>query len=107
MATRNVNEQTFPSEVLLSKEPVAVDFYADWCGPCQALGPILEKMSVGYQGKVKIAKVDIDASPQLAARYGIRGVPTMLFFKDGKLVDQVVGLLLPAQLAVKLDALAA
>lgn len=105
MATKNVNELTFPSEVLLSKEPVAVDFYATWCGPCQALGPILEKMSVGYEGKVKIAKVDIDAAPGLAARYGIRGVPTMLFFKNGKMVDQVVGLLPPARLAVKLDAL--
>lgn len=105
MATRNVNEQTFPSEVLLSKEPVAVDFHATWCGPCQALGPILEKMSVGYEGRVKIAKVDIDAAPGLAARYGIRGVPTMLFFKDGKMVDQVVGLLPPAQLAGRMDAL--
>lgn len=107
MATRNVNEQTFPSEVLLSKEPVAVDFHAQWCGPCQALGPILEKMSVGYEGRVKIAKVDVDAAPGLAARYGVRGVPTMLFFKDGRMVDQVVGLLPPAQLAGRLDALAA
>jgi thioredoxin 1 len=107
MATRQVDETTFPSEVLLSKEPVAVDFYADWCGPCKALAPVLEKFSEGYAGRVKIAKVNVDHSPALAARFQIRGVPTMMFFRDGKVVDQVVGLLPPAQLAQRFDSLAA
>lgn len=107
MATKQVDETTFPSEVLLSKEPVAVDFYADWCGPCKALAPVLEKLSDGYAGRVKVAKVNVDHSPGLAARFQIRGVPTMMFFRDGKVVDQVVGLLPPAQLTQKFDALAA
>jgi len=107
MATKQVDESTFPSEVLLSDTPVAVDFFAEWCGPCQALGPVLEKFSVGYEGRVKIAKVDVDHNPGLAQRFQIRGVPTMIFFKGGKVVDQVVGMLPPAQLAAKLDSLAA
>ncbi|MCB9496680.1 MAG: thioredoxin [Fibrobacteria bacterium] len=107
MATTHVDQSSFPTEVLLSKQPVAVDFFAEWCGPCKALAPVLEKFSDGYAGRVKIAKVDVDHNPELASRYGIRGVPTMMFFRDGKVVDQVVGLLPPAQLAQKLDSLAA
>ena len=107
MATKHVDETSFPSEVLLSKEPVAVDFYAQWCGPCKALSPVLDKFAEGYAGRVKVAKVDIDSSPELAARFRIRGVPTMLFFRDGKVVDQVVGLLPPAQLAQRFESLAA
>lgn len=107
MSTVQVNSATFPSEVLLSKGAVAVDFYADWCGPCKMLAPVLEKFSDVYAGKVKIAKVDVDNNPELASRFQIRGVPTMIFFKDGKVVDQVVGMLPPAGLAQKFDALAA
>lgn len=107
MATKHVDEASFPREVLLSKEPVAVDFYAQWCGPCKALSPVLEKFSEGYAGRVKVAKVDVDSSPELAARFRIRGVPTMLFFRDGKVVDQVVGLLPPNQLAERFESLAA
>ncbi len=107
MATMHVDESSFPSEVLLSDTPVAVDFFAEWCGPCKALAPVLEKFSEGYAGRVKIAKVDVDHNPGLAQRFQIRGVPTMIFFKGGKVVDQVVGMLPPAQLAAKLDSLAA
>jgi thioredoxin 1 len=107
MATMHVDESSFPSEVLLSDTPVAVDFFAEWCGPCKALSPVLEKFSEGYAGRVKIAKVDVDHNPGLAQRFQIRGVPTMIFFKGGKVVDQVVGMLPPAQLAAKLDSLAA
>jgi len=106
MSTIHVDETSFPSEVLLSKEPVAVDFYAEWCGPCKMLAPVLEKFSQTYEGKVKVAKVDVDSNPELAGRFRIRGVPTMIFFKDGKVVDQVVGLLPPAGLAAKFDSLA-
>jgi thioredoxin 1 len=107
MSTIQVDDATFPTEVLLSKEPVAVDFYAEWCGPCKMLSPVLEKFSGVYAGRVKVAKVDVDANPELAGRFQIRGVPTMIFFKDGKMVDQVVGMLPPAGLAQKFDALAA
>jgi thioredoxin 1 len=107
MATMHLDESSFPSEVLLSDTPVAVDFFAEWCGPCKALAPVLEKFSEGYAGRVKIAKVDVDHNPGLAQRFQIRGVPTMIFFKGGKVVDQVVGMLPPAQLASKLDSLAA
>jgi thioredoxin 1 len=101
-----VTEAQFPREVLLSDEPVAVDFFAEWCGPCKALAPMLEKLSDQYAGRVKVVKVDIDQEPGLATRFGIRGVPTMIFFRNGKAVDQVVGLLPPASLAAKFEGLA-
>jgi len=101
-----ISESRFPQEVLLSNEPVAVDFFAEWCGPCKALAPMLEKLSDQYVGRVKVVKVDIDQEPGLATRFGIRGVPTMIFFRDGKAVDQVVGLLPPAGLAAKFEGLA-
>ncbi len=107
MSTVQVSNTTFPSEVLLSKEPVAVDFHAEWCGPCKMLAPVLEKFSEVYAGKVKVAKVDVDSNPELAGRFQIRGVPTMIFFKEGKMVDQVVGMLPPAELAKKFEALTA
>ena len=96
-----------PQEVLLSDTPVAVDFHAQWCGPCKALSPMLDKLSESFDGKVKIVKVDIDQEPELAGRFRIRGVPTMLFFKNGKVVDQVVGLLPPQELVGRFQNLAA
>jgi len=102
-----VSESRFPQEVLLSDEPVAVDFFAEWCGPCKSLAPMLEKLSDQYAGKVKVVKVDIDQEPGLAARFGVRGVPTMIFFREGKVVDQVVGLLPPSNLAAKFEGLVA
>jgi len=97
----------FPQEVLLSDTPVAVDFHATWCGPCKALSPMLDKLSESFSGKIKIVKVDVDQEPELAGRFRIRGVPTMLFFKDGKVVDQVVGLLPPQELIGRFTQLAA
>lgn len=107
MPTIHTTTSAFPQEVLLSDLPVAVDFHAQWCGPCKMLSPVLDKMSETWSGKVKVVKVDVDHEPELAGRFGIRGVPTMIFFKDGKVVDQVVGLLPPAQLAEKFQRLAA
>lgn len=102
-----VDTARFPQEVLLSDTPVAVDFHAQWCGPCKMLSPLLDKLSESFEGKVKIVKVDVDQEPELAGRFRIRGVPTMLFFKDGKVVDQVVGLLPPQELTGRFQKLAA
>jgi thioredoxin 1 len=86
-----VSEATFESEVLKSDVPVLVDFWAVWCGPCRQISPIIEDLAGAYNGKVKVAKVDIDANPGLAMKYSIRSIPTILFFSGGQVVDQLVG----------------
>ena len=91
MATM-INTQSFDAEVLQSAIPVVVDFWAPWCGPCKALNPILEKVEAQVGDKVKIVKVNIDESPEVASKYSIMSIPTMLFFKDGSVMDQLVGL---------------
>jgi thioredoxin 1 len=91
MASVKVTDQSFEADVLKSSEPVVVDFWAEWCGPCRMIGPALEEISNEMQGKVKIAKVNIDENPQIAAQYGIRSIPTMFVFKNGEKVDQKVG----------------
>lgn len=95
MASANVlsfNEQNFDSEVLKSDKPVLVDFTATWCGPCKQLSPIVDKIATDYSGKVKVGKLDIDESPKLAAKYGIRSVPTVLVFQGGQKTAQQLGL---------------
>ena len=91
MATTKVTDQSFSTEVLESKETVVVDFWAEWCGPCRMIGPALEEISNEMQGKVKIAKVNIDENPEIASQLGIRSIPTLFIFKDGKKIDQMVG----------------
>ncbi|NCN26921.1 thioredoxin [bacterium] len=86
-----VTEENFENSVLKSDVPVLVDFWAAWCGPCKALAPKLEELSTSYDGKVKIVKLDVDANQNLAAQFGIRGIPAMILFKSGKMVDQIVG----------------
>lgn len=86
------NEQNFETEVLSSDIPVLVDFTATWCGPCKALAPIVEKLADEFEGKVKVGKLDIDESPGVTAKYGVRGVPTVIVFKGGKKSGQHVGL---------------
>ncbi len=88
---QEINDQSFETEVINSNEPVLVDFWASWCGPCIALGPTIDEVARENQGKVKVCKVNVDDSPNVAARYGIRSIPTLVLFKQGQVVDQLVG----------------
>ncbi len=87
----NSTDANFEQDVLKSSTPVLVDFWAEWCGPCKALAPKLEQIATEYQAKIKVIKVDIDNNQESPATYGVRGVPTLLLFKDGQVVDQLVG----------------
>ncbi len=100
-----VTNDTFDSVVLQSKSLVMVDFWATWCGPCKIIAPVVEELAREYAGKVSFAKVNTDENPDLASRYNIRGIPTLMFFKEGKVMDQVVGAVPKAQLKSKLDSL--
>jgi thioredoxin 1 len=86
-----VSDATFDKEVLQSDQPVLVDFWAAWCGPCKALGPIVDEVAAQYSGKLKVVKMDVDRNQSTPGRYGIRGIPALLFFKGGKVADQIVG----------------
>ena len=86
-----VSDATFDQEVLQSEQPVLVDFWATWCGPCKAIGPIVEGVAATYAGKLKVIKVNVDENGATPSRYGIRGIPALLFFKGGKVTDQIVG----------------
>ena len=89
--TKAVSDMTFEAEVLNATGPVLVDFWAEWCGPCKAIGPALEELASEYAGKLTIAKVDIDRNPKTPTAYNVRGIPTMVMFKDGKPVSTKVG----------------
>ena len=91
MATVKVDINNFQSEVLESVEPVIVDFWAEWCGPCKLIAPSLEELAVEFQGKVKVAKLNIDENPELAAQFGVRSIPTLAMFKAGEVADIKVG----------------
>ena len=91
MATVIVTDSTFEAEVISSDLPVLVDFWAEWCAPCKMIAPMVEELSDEYEGKFKFTKLNVDDSPNTAAKYGIRGIPTLLIFHDGSPVDQVVG----------------
>jgi thioredoxin 1 len=91
MPTIAVSDASFATDVLGASTPVVVDFWAEWCGPCKQIGPALEAISEELGGRVTIAKVNIDDNPQAPSKYGVRGIPTLLIFKDGELVDRKVG----------------
>jgi thioredoxin 1 len=86
-----VSDATFDQEVLKSEQPVLVDFWAVWCGPCKAIAPVVDDIATTYAGKLKVAKVNVDQNSATPSRYGIRGIPALLFFKGGKVADQIVG----------------
>jgi thioredoxin 1 len=100
----HVTDATFDAEVLQSDKPVLVDFWAEWCGPCRMIAPVVEEMAGEYEGKAKIAKLDVDANPQVSMMFGIRSIPTLLIFKNGKIVDQIVGAVPKPTLKKQLDA---
>jgi thioredoxin 1 len=101
---QTVTDATFETEVLRSKEPVLVDFWAAWCAPCRTIAPTIEALAVEYGGRVKVAKLDVDRNPVTASGYHIHSIPTLLIFRDGRVVDQIVGAVSKRTLTASLDA---
>ena len=91
MTTYSTNDENFENDILNSNELVLVDFWAEWCGPCKQIGPILEEIAIEQEKKIKILKLNIDENPQTPQKYGVRGIPTLMMFRDGKLIDTKVG----------------
>jgi len=104
--TIEVTEANFENEVLLSNQPVLVDFWAEWCGPCKMLAPVLDEIAVEQTGRVKVAKVNVDGNPALATRFGIQSIPTLLYFANGEMRDQTIGVIGKRAIVSKLEKLA-
>lgn len=98
-----VTDETFEQEVLKSEQPVLVDFWAEWCGPCRALAPAVHAVAEAYNGKAKVVKLNVDDSPNVPARYGIRGIPTLILFKGGDEADRVIGMTSKDNIARMID----
>jgi len=98
-----VTESNFDAEVIKSDLPVLIDFWAEWCGPCKMIAPIVEELDKEYDSKLKVAKCDVDTNQAIAIKYGIRSIPTVLIFKDGEVVEQIVGALPKHHIVEKLD----
>ena len=99
----HVTDSNFEQEVLKSDLPTLVDFWAPWCGPCKAIGPVIDDLANEYSGKVKITKMNVDENPETPGKFGIRAIPTLIFFKDGEVADQVTGAVGKTQLVAMLD----
>ena len=99
-----LTDDNFSDEVLCAELPVLVDFWATWCGPCRMIAPIVEELSSEYEGKAKVCKLDVDTAQKTAAEFGIRSIPTLLIFKEGKVADQFIGAVPKQQITEKLDA---
>ena len=98
-----LSEANFQNEVIAAPQPVLVDFWAPWCGPCRTIGPIVNELAKDFDGRAKVAKVNVDDAPALAQRFGIQGIPTILICRDGRVVDQVTGVVPKRELTAKLD----
>jgi thioredoxin 1 len=103
----DVTDATFEQEVLKSELPVLVDFWAEWCAPCRALAPVVKDIAASYDGRLRVAKLDVDSSPAAPARFQVRAMPTLLFFKNGQVVDSIVGAVPKQKIEAKLSTLLA
>ena len=100
---KHISDASFEADVLQSTQPVLVDYWAEWCGPCKMIAPILDEMSTTYTGKLQITKMNVDENREIPAQFGIRGIPTLMLFKDGKLAATKVGALSKSQMAAFID----
>ena len=100
---KHVSDSDFETEVLQSSQPVLVDYWAEWCGPCKMIAPILDEVATGYEGKLQIAKMNVDENREIPAKFGIRGIPTLMLFKNGQLAATKVGAMSKSQLTAFID----
>ena len=100
---KHVSDSDFEAEVLQSSQPVLVDYWAEWCGPCKMIAPILDEVATGYEGKLQVAKMNVDENREIPAKFGIRGIPTLMLFKNGQLAATKVGAMSKAQLTAFID----
>lgn len=105
-STIEINDANFGQEVILAGQPVLVDFWAEWCGPCKMLAPVLDEIAAEQAGRIKVAKVNVDTSPALAARFGIQSIPTLIYFAGGEVRDKTVGVVGKRMILSKLEKLA-